>query len=217
VSVALLAGCGGSSSSEGTTTTTTATTTAAATPSPAKALDALVRAANEGDEAALRALLTEDSRLEPAHLAEDLRNFTGKQARQLYLGDDWAVATVAGTRSAAGMRGPTTYAAALELVDGRWRVDLSLEVRIRILGPDPGSTVGPMPQVAAEISAPDPLAESGLWVDGVPLQVKGGGTPKRGTIYGAPADDLASGSHTAVAYARTARNGTAVAWIFNVR
>ena len=172
-----------------------------------------MRAADEGDAAAMRRLLTADSRLQPKHLEQDLRTFTGKGARRLYLGDDWAVATVAGARPS----GRTAYAAALRLVDGRWRVDLSLKVRIRILGPDPGSTVGPMPQVAAEITAPDPLAESGLWVDGIPLQVKGGGTPRHGTIYGAPTFDLMPGQHTAVAYARTAQNGTAVAWMFKVR
>lgn len=172
-----------------------------------------MRAAHDGDADAMRRLLTAGSRLQPAQLEQDLATFTGKAARRLYVGGDWAVASVAGARPS----GRTAYAAALRLVDGRWRVDLSLEVRIRILGPDPGSTVGPMPQVAAEITAPDPLAESGLWVDGIPLQVKGGGTPRHGTIYGAPTFDLLSGAHTAVAYARTARNGTAVAWSFDVR
>jgi hypothetical protein len=212
VSATLLAGCGGGSESEGTTTTT-----ADAAPKPARALDALVQAAHDGDEAAMRRVLTADTLLEPTALSEGLGTFSAHRARPLYVGDDWAVATISGLRTVEGMRERSAYAAAVRLVNGRWRVDLSLRVRIRILGPDPGSTTGPMPQVAAEITAPDPLAESGLWVDGAALEVKGGGTPKRGTIYGAPATDLRSGTHTAVAYARTARNGTAVAWRFNVR
>jgi len=74
-----------------------------------------------------------------------------------------------------------------------------------------------MPQVAAELTAPTPLVESGLWVDGVELLEKGGSlSPRRGTIYGAPATPLAKGTHTAVAYARTATQATAVAWTFRV-
>ncbi len=176
-----------------------------------------MRAAQDGDAAAMRRLLTADSRVQPTELSEGLGTFSAHRARRLYLGGDWAVAAVSGLRTVEGTRERGAYAAALKLVDGRWRVDLSQRVRVRILGPDPGSTVGPMPQVAAEVTAPDPLAESGLWVDGLALQVKGGGTPRRGTIYGAPASDLAPGPHTAVAYARTARNGTAVAWTFRVR
>jgi hypothetical protein len=87
---------------------------------------------------------------------------------------------------------------------------------VRILGPDPGTKADPTPQVAAEISAADPLAESGLWVDGEALDVKGGGSATKGTIYGAPAAPLEPGTHVAVAYGRTARNGTAVAWTFTV-
>ena len=54
-------------------------------------------------------------------------------------------------------------------------------------------------------------------MDGQELLEKGGGlTPKRGTIYGAPAAPLRRGMHTAVAYARTATHGHAVAWTFRV-
>jgi hypothetical protein len=105
---------------------------------------------------------------------------------------------------------------ALRRVGDRWRVDRSQRVKVRILGPEPGGKAAPVPQVAAELTAPAPLVESGLWVDGVPLQVKGGGTPRRGTIYGAPAKPLAPGAHVAVAYGRTGDTGTAVAWTFRV-
>jgi hypothetical protein len=134
--------------------------------------------------------------------------FAEGRARRLYVGGDWAVASIQDNGDA--------YAAAFRLVNGRWRADLSRRVKVRILGPDPGTTADATPQVAAEIAATDPLAESGLWVDGQALEVKGGGSPKRGTIYGAPASPLEPGSHVAVAYGRTARNGTAVAWTFTV-
>ena len=46
--------------------------------------------------------------------------------------------------------------------------------------------------------------------------MKGGGSPRTGTIYGAPAAPLAPGPHVAVAYGRTATAATAVAWTFRV-
>jgi hypothetical protein len=174
---ALLAACGGEAPK-------VATPKAKAAPSPARALDALVRR-------------------EPA-----LGMFASGHARRLYVGGDWAVASIRG--------GGEAYAAAFRLVNGRWRADLSRRVKVRVLGPDPGSKADPTPQVAAEIAAADPLAESGLWVDGEALDVKGGGSATKGTIYGAPAAPLDPGTHVAVAYGRTARNGTAVAWTFTV-
>jgi hypothetical protein len=104
----------------------------------------------------------------------------------------------------------------LRLSGGRWRPDTSGLVKVAILGPH--GVAAATPQVAAELSAHAPLVESALWVDGTELLEKGGGlTPKRGTIYGAPNAPLAKGKHVAVAYARTAGHGTAVAWSFRVR
>ena len=108
-------------------------------------------------------------------------------------------------------------AKALRLLNGRWIADTSNAVRISILGPKPRSKAAATPQVAAEMIGNTPLVESALWVDGQELLEKGGGlSPKRGTIYGAPAAPLRRGSHVAVAYARTATHGTAVAWTFRV-
>jgi hypothetical protein len=104
----------------------------------------------------------------------------------------------------------------LRLSGGRWRPDTSGLVRVAILGPH--GVAAATPQVAAELSARAPLVQSALWVDGAELLEKGGGlTPTRGTIYGAPSAPLAKGEHVAVAYARTAGHGTAVAWTFRVR
>ncbi len=105
-------------------------------------------------------------------------------------------------------------AVALHLVGGSWRPDRTRTVHIRILGPVHSATR--QPQVAAEISAPNDLAETALWVDGEELLVKGGGSPRRGTIYGTTAAPLAPGAHVAVAYGRTAIAATAVAWTFRV-
>ncbi len=107
-----------------------------------------------------------------------------------------------------------TDATTVHLVRGHWRPDRSDRVKIEILGPKPGGQAPRLPQVAAQLTAPTSLVESGLWVDGQELVVKGGGTPTRGTIYGAPAKPLAAGRHVAVAYARTGTAGTARAWSF---
>ena len=123
----------------------------------------------------------------------------------IYQGSEWAVVLDHGK------------AHAQHLVDGEWRTDSSTAVRLSILGPKPGSKQPAIPQVAVEMRGDQALAESALWVDGVEVLEKGGGlTPKRGTIYGAPASPLAAGEHTAVAYARTAMHATAVAWTFRV-
>ena len=122
----------------------------------------------------------------------------------LYEGGDWAVVTSG------------NEAVALHFRDGAWHPDRTKTVKVTFLGPD--SPAPAMPQVAAELRAPTKLAESALWVDGVELLEKGGGlTPTHGTIYGAPSADLAPGEHLAVAYARTATAGTAVAHVFVVR
>jgi hypothetical protein len=127
----------------------------------------------------------------------------GQQAKTLYQSTNgWAVVQQ-GSR-----------AVALHLVEGAWRPDRTGAVHIEILGPRRVATS--RPQVAAQISAPNELAETALWVDGEELLVKGGGTPRKGTIYGTTAAPLAPGRHVAVAYGRTATAATAVAWVFRV-
>ena len=121
----------------------------------------------------------------------------------LYAGGDWAVVL------------DGEHATAFHRVGGTWKSDTTGAVKIRILAPD--GNVAATPQVAAELSAKKPLVESGMWVDGHELTAKGGGlTPTKGTIYGAPDAPLTKGKHVAVAYARTAEHGTAVAWTFTV-
>lgn len=123
----------------------------------------------------------------------------------LYAGGDWAVVL------------DGDHATAFRRVAGVWKADTSGLVKIKILGPKPGGTAAAMPQVAAELSAKKPLIESGMWVDGSEIAVKGGGlSSTKGTIYGAPGAQLLQGKHTVVAYARTAEHATAVAWSFRV-
>jgi hypothetical protein len=122
----------------------------------------------------------------------------------IYHGTEWSVVVKSGR------------ATALHLVGGTWRPDRSGRVKVTLIGPH--ATETPVFQVAAELVAPEPLVESALWVDGIELLEKGGGlSATRGTIYGAPIAPLRRGRHVAVAYARTATTGTAVARVFRVR
>jgi hypothetical protein len=132
----------------------------------------------------------------PAHLL-------GPGARVLYQSAGWGVV----------VRGAKAVAA--HLVTGKWRVENTSGVKVAILGPQGPAT--PTPQVAVEFRATGPLVETGLWVDGRELLEKGGGlTPRRATIYGAPAKPLKRGKHVAVAYGRTEKAGRAIAWTFTV-
>jgi hypothetical protein len=128
----------------------------------------------------------------------------GPGGRALYQGDNWGVVQLG------------SKAAAVHYVGGAWRVDDRKLVKVDILGPTPNGKAARVPQVAAEMSGEPRLVEEGLWVDGVELLEKGGGTPSRVTAYGAPEKALKPGKHVAVAYARTATAATAVAWTFTV-
>jgi hypothetical protein len=128
----------------------------------------------------------------------------GSKTETLFSGAGWTVTLRDGK------------AEVLRQVGGKWVPDRSNAVKIEILGPRPGETLtSNPPQVAISMRARNPLVESALWVDGNRLLEKGGGTPTNGTIYGAPLK-LSPGKHTAVGYARTAFNGSAVAWTFTV-
>ena len=123
----------------------------------------------------------------------------------LYQGAAWAVSTADGK------------ATAYKLVGGAWKPDRTHNVTIDILGPKPGSKQLPRPQIAVQVTGDAALADTALWVDGKEVLTKGGGlTPDKGTVYGAPDSALTKGTHTVVAYGRTAAHGTAILWTFHV-
>ncbi|HSP72080.1 MAG TPA: hypothetical protein VLN26_06910 [Gaiellaceae bacterium] len=131
---------------------------------------------------------------------------SGVKAEQRDVGGGWSVAW--------GTAGAKAYAVALHGKD----VVRSRDVKLRILGPEPGSSAASIPQVAAEIKALAPIEDSTLLVDGAPIDTKGGGpSPSYISIYGAPAAPLAGGRHVAVAFARAGEAASAVAWTFVVR
>jgi hypothetical protein len=125
----------------------------------------------------------------------------GSKVSRLYDGGEWQV-TLEGQQ-----------ARVLHLVDGKWTV-AAAGVKIQILGPKPNKVAPNPPQVAVSITSKAPLKELFLWIDGNRLVEKGGGTATDFTMYGAP-NALDQGTHTAVAYARTATSGSAIAWKFD--
>jgi hypothetical protein len=126
------------------------------------------------------------------------------EGETLYTSNGWTVTLDGGK--------PTLW----RYVGGKWIVDNSHAVKIEVLGPRPNQVAPNPPQVAITMRSKLPLVESALWVDDLHLFEKGGGSPTNGTIYGAPANPLAPGTHVAVGYARTASGGSVVAWKFRV-
>lgn len=207
--LAALAGCGGSKQAA-------TSSTAAALADPAATLRALVRGA-----ARPLTLLTpaSRSRVTVAQLRAGVEAFAdGASVSARHAGGEWAVAWVGGKRVAGGKAAFAVYAVAERLRGGRWLAEVAGPVTMTPLGPQPEGTAAPVPQVAAEIKAPRPIVDTALWVDGTPLEIKGGGPSSRYiSIYGAPAAPLAKGRHVAVAFARAGADATATAWWFTVR
>ena len=211
--VALTAGCG---DDEG-----DATTTRPAPPSPAAALRALAAAAREGDVPRIRRLLTASTRRSvAAELAEGLGSFppTRKVVLAVQIDETWAVAALAGPRTAEGAREYGVFATPLKLVDSRWKAHIAPgTLEIRPLGPDPGSVQGRAPtQVAAEFSALVAIEDAGLWLDGKAIDAVTRGSAEKYTAYGAT-PPLRRGYHVVVAFAEAGGTATATAWSFRVR
>ncbi len=170
-----LAGCGSDGSNA-----EPATTAAAAGPSPAVTLKALVAAANAGDEAKVRALLVPSS---PASLAGEIVEGVGSFPVQtpvivsVKVDPRFAVAAIAGPRTAEGMKEPyAAYAVALKRVGSGYKASIVSPVEISPLGPDEGSTQPSITQVAAQFSAPTRIVQAGLWLDGKALAADPRGT-----------------------------------------
>jgi hypothetical protein len=120
----------------------------------------------------------------------------------------WAVAAVAG--------GGSPYAAALRFEQGRWRLELGDPVRLRVLRPNAGERVDVTTQLAAEARASDPIDQAGLWLDGLAVPARAGGTsPQALSMYTTPSR-FGRGSHVVVVFAGAGRDAAALAWRFSV-
>jgi hypothetical protein len=210
-----VAGCGGSGSGSKSQTTTAA----AAGPSPGAALKVLLTAAHAGDEAKVRRLLVPGSAASLApELVEGLGSFPVQTPVILSVKIDarFAVAAIAGPRTAEGMREHAVYAVALKRVGDAYRASIVAPVQIDPLGPDEGSTQASITQVAAQFSAPTRIVQAGLWIDGKAIAADPRGSSKKFTAFG-PTPKLRPGWHSVVAFGEAGGSATARAWTFRVK
>jgi hypothetical protein len=239
--VAVVAGCG-SSSSSGETTTAPApskTTTRVAAPpkvkapDPGKALRDFVQAAGSENAQRMWTLLSRPTRARwgptlarfRSSVATDLSEGVGSFAHSKYsvvlsqrITGVWAVAAIAGERSAEGTRSYDAYATALRLEGNAWRVELGGPVQLRLLRPDPGEIVKRRTQLAVEVRAPSLVDQAGIWLDGRAVRGTYGGTGdgRRLTVF-SESRPLRPGHHTAVVFASAGSNASALGWAFSSR
>jgi hypothetical protein len=211
---------------------TTTETEAEPPPRPDGPLKRLVAAARGDDARAMWELLSGPTRerLGPSFArfrrgaAADLRQALGSFVRgraRIFLAEriteEFAVAAYGGRLTD---ERHASFATALRLEDGAWKLELGGPVQLQALVPDPGEIErrGTGAQLAAGIVADAAVREGGLWIDGRSVPGKSGGTDDRNvTIFSDPVERLARGPHAVVAFASTASDASALAWMFTVR
>jgi hypothetical protein len=233
----LAAGCGGGGSAEDTAKAdapTAARPVAAGTPArePGRVLLRFVRAARQNDADTMWRLLSGPTR---ASIGPTLARFRSTTAREFHeglgtldpgatvilsrrLGQRWAVAAVAGTRSVEGEREDFAYGAALTRERGVLRLELGGAV-VSGQKPEPADRVSEArPEVAANVSAGGIVTRVLTWLDGTPFSATRGvdDLPFTATLRGRPARPLARGRHHVVVFASTDRAAVASAWTFTV-
>jgi hypothetical protein len=190
--------------------------------SPGQTLSRFIRVAASGDAASTWGLL---SRATKRRYGQTLAAFragkaptVARQARRVHglpvvvatlITQRWAIAAVAGPRAA--------FAAALSRERGAWRIELGGPIRIEPVRPLPGERVVDRTQIAADVHAPAPIQEAGVWLDSNALPSRGGGLGPRALTMFAEAADLYPGPHTAVAFTSTTHDASALAWWFTAR
>jgi hypothetical protein len=126
-------------------------------------------------------------------------------------------ADIAARTAVFGFLTPRPVGFALHYDGTKWRRLVTGKVQVRPLGPDAGSTSSQrVLQVAAEFTAPTRIVQAGLWVDGHAIPGDPKGSAKRFTVYGA-SPRLASGTHTAAAFAQAGGAARVKLWTFRVR
>jgi hypothetical protein len=202
-------------------------------PLPGPALERFVAAARTGDTQAMWALLSTPSR---ERLGPTMAKFRRGQGRRLvatlgsfaegrsglFLNEqvsaEFAVAAFGGRQSVGGKRRRGAFAAAFRYEEGDWRVELGGPVKLKALVPDPGAVENENAQVAAGVAADAAILEGGLWLDDDAVPGESGGTDDRHiTFFSEPVKELEEGPHAAVAFASTANDASALAWLFSVK
>ena len=205
------------------TTKTPAKATAAMTydAEPGEVLTRFVQAAADEDVAVMWELMSSPSRerLGPTRAefadtyAEGFRDglgtFAGTDPEIVVSGTDdegWGVAAIAGDRVRDGQEEFATYAAALRVEDGEWRLELGAPIAITYLDESPTGTVD------VEIEAGAPLEAAGLWVDGEPAQAVVQGTDLSHVVVHAEQVQTTADRPVGVVFARTSDQAQAGAF-----
>ena len=202
-------------------------------PPPGPTLEEFVAAARAGDADAMWALLSAPTQERLGPTAAEFRRGQGRRL-QTSLGSfiegrsavfvdeqvsaNFAVAALGGRQTIRGKERRGAFAAALRYEDGDWRLELGGPVKLEALVPDPGEVENENAQLAAGVAADAAILEGGLWLDGDAVAGESGGTDDRHiTFYSDPVTDLERGPHAAVAFASTADDASALAWLFSVK
>jgi hypothetical protein len=201
VAVAMLAGCGGDE----------------APPDPGRdTIDAVIHAAGERNEKAVRALLSPATqrRLGDAgtarltrRLAPFARGYGVLVSERIT--DDFGLVAVIGR--------PGAFGAALRATGDGWRVELAGPVRVTPLGPDPGARERRVRQIAAAIEGGSGTGAALLYLDGAPLPTaKVYRFADKLSVVANLATTVPPGRHSVVAFANRGANATGIAWTFRV-
>jgi hypothetical protein len=202
-------------------------------PPPGPTLEEFVAAARAGDADAMWALLSAPTRERLGPTAAEFRRGQGRRLQAslgsfvegrsaVFLNEqvsaDFAVAALGGRQTIRGRERRGAFATALRYEDGDWRLELGGPVELEALVPDPGEVENENAQVAAGVAADAAILEGGIWLDGDAVPGESGGTDDRHiTFYSDPVTDLEKGPHAAVAFASTADDASALAWLFSVK
>ena len=185
------------------------------------------RAAADGDARTMWNMLTSATQ---ASIGPSLTEFRNQSALEFQEGlgtiaptaevtlsrrlSDFGVGAIAGDREVEGNREFFAYAVAFMQEEGAWRIELG-GVIVTGLKPEPLSTVGPRPQVAADVGAGGELNNVLMWLDGEPLAAaESDETPFAAQLRGTPDGPLEAGRHVIVVFADAGLTASALSWTF---
>lgn len=214
----VLAGCGGGSTAD--TVTTAPGPPAKAYPLEPAAGELLTRfvdAAAKGDTGALFGMLTARAQAVYGPTADAFAKTVGKEltdgvgafrregsfevALSVQATPEWAVAVIAGSITHEGQTAYGAYGLPARKEGGAWKLELGGSVGFSPISPDEQLTTDSTPQIAAELSANEPILEFAIWVDrtAIESQVSADSLLMNGEVT----TPIPPGRHTAVTFAAT--------------
>lgn len=205
-------------------------TTAATAPESAlrlRAFERLLHAAATEDEPAMWAALSSVSR---RRLGPTLADFRTRGARGVrasvvpFLEGSYRVILNTPVDRGLGLIGVArrneAFAAPVRWERGLWKVEIDPVFTVEAVRPVPREDVLRRTQLSAEVSAPGKIDGAAMWLDGqFFLDARAYWSPnkQRMSIWGEAPQPLRKGRHTVVAFASTASETAANAWVFTVR